>query len=135
MSETVVTHVTEGQYASRHFYCITMQMVGMVLRDTLRKQPDFEIKEKHRHGHCDHPEDGLCLGPFGSEVTTEQLADVNERLAARVGKKPSAAPKQPRAAVSDSKQPTEEPGKPKRGLPSGLREYLEKKRKQKERSA
>ena len=130
--ETVVTHVTLGQYAARHQYCVSMAEVNMTLRDTLKVNPQFVIKPMHRQPYCDHPEDGVCYGAAGTDITEQQLAEVNERLAARVGKKPSAEPKQPRAAVSDSKRPTEESGKPKRGLPAGLLAYLEKKRAQKE---
>src|SRR5579859_8228057 len=132
--ESVVTHVTLSQYASRHQYCVSMGEVNMTLRDTLKANPQFVIKPMHRQPYCDHPEDGLCWGAAGADISEQQLAEVNERLAARVGEKPTTAPKQPRAAVSDSKAPTEETGKPKRGLPPGLLKYLEEKRKAKEAS-
>lgn len=141
--ESVVTHVTKAQYWARHQYCVSMAEVQMTLRDTLRVNPQFVIKPQHRQPYCDHPEDGLCFGAAGDDITDAQLAEVNERLAARVGKKapvqaaakPKPEPKQPRAAVDDSKHPTEEPGKPKRGLPAGLQEYLRKKREAKEATA
>jgi|SRR5579859_4224124 len=133
--ESVVTHVTLSQYASRHQYCVSMGEVNMTLRDTLKANPQFVIKPMHRQPYCDHPEDGLCWGAAGADISEQQLAEVNERLAARVGKRPNAEPKQTRAAVGGAKHPTEESGKPKRGLPAGLAEYLRKKREAKEAAA
>lgn len=131
--EAVVTHVTASQYAARHTYCVTLTEVQRALRDTLKRQPDYVIKDKNRAAVCDHPEDGLCLGAAGGDVTPAQLEEVNKRLAARVDKpEQPAQPKQPRAAVSERKTPTEEPRQPKRGLPQGLKDYLARKRAQKE---
>ncbi len=143
MTEPVVSHVTTSQYTARHVYCVTLTEVQRALRETLKRQPDFVIKDKNRQGHCDHPEDGLCLGAAGADITAEQLAEVNARLLARTGKtaepvkatRPKPAPKEPAATVSDSSEPSKETAQPKRGLPQGLQDYLRRKREAKEATA
>lgn len=122
-AEKLVTHVTREQFVNRHLYCVTLQEI----RDAMARG---EYTPKNAKAVCDHPEDGVC----GTWISDETLTRVNERLAARAGKEPSAQPTQPAAAVSEKQTPTEATGKPKRGLPAGLQEYLRKKREAKEAS-
>lgn len=85
----------------------------MALQETLRRNPDFKVKPHHK-AVCDHPEDGLCLGPAGDDITDEQLRAVNERH------EPKQPPKVEKAATSGPKKP----------LPEGLKRWLEERKKE-----
>lgn len=127
--EHVATHVTRSEFFYRHQHCVTLAEVTASLRRTLRVNPQYVVKPENKLAVCDHPEDGVCWGAAGMDITDAQLAEVNERLAARSGKKPKPEKAVPAAAVSEPAPPTEGAGKPKRGLPPGLQKYLDEQRK------
>ena len=86
----------------------------MTLRDTLKRNPDFVIKPHHRKPVCDHPEDGICYGAAGQDITDEELAQVNAR------QQPKQPPKVEKVQAG-----------PKRPLPEGLRRWMEQRAKEK----
>jgi hypothetical protein len=74
-----MTGITAAEFERRHTFCITTAAVQVMLRDTLRRQPDFKVTAAHRQAHCDHPEDGYCCGPGGT-IPDAKLAEVNAAL-------------------------------------------------------
>ena len=106
--------MNRSEYVSRHQYCVTIGQVQHDLERTLRFNPQFEVKPHHRRGVCDHPEDGLCLGPAGADITDAQLTEIDERRA------PKATPKSEKAAPTGPKKP----------LPEGLKRWLAAKKAQ-----